>query len=645
MRICALIKYPPIQGGVSSRSFWFARGLAELGHEVYVVTHADLVEDSYRIELLEDDLPWLEYDPEGPGKVELIQPQRDSRRYVHIPQGPMHTERLAALATQVVREHDCDIIVSYYFQPFSIAAHLASQWTGVPYTVQHAGSDLGRLMTQPDVHVAYREVITRADGVLTSAPRCFMAMGVDLGHIYRPPAFALPQEHFHAEAKRLDFRAHISAVAQRHDDIGPPASEFDPELPTIGIYGKLGEPKGSFDLLEALAVLHKEGQKFNFIAMTRGRDQLRYRKEIKRHRLDGCTWVLPFIPHHKVPGFLRACNVLTFLERDFPITFHTPTIPTEILSCAGCLVVSREIADKQRYRGQFRQGENVVIVEDPKDHGELASALRPLLADTALAASIAREGGQIEDLAAELEVYAGGYAAILEDILAQRGGAAPRLSASERGVPEDRVAALKDFAHPLWLTAASAMDAVLADYLREEPETKGTVYEDAAQLCAYIEAHPLHDAPPGWSDTLRLTNNILWLGLLSDQERHAGPFAQRNDRTLLDGVWLDAAPLRSSWLRIECFEDLPSEIPWSSPNGPVLLAFHKLANLRGNVFGVNEATRALLQRCDGRTSCRRLAESLAETEGLTLEQVVRTLSKSLRWWYARGLITFVEVED
>ena len=71
MRICAVIKYPPIQGGVSAQSFWLARGLADAGHEVFVVTNADSVEDDYRILMTDDDRRWLEHSSPQGGRVAL----------------------------------------------------------------------------------------------------------------------------------------------------------------------------------------------------------------------------------------------------------------------------------------------------------------------------------------------------------------------------------------------------------------------------------------------------------------------------------------------------------------------------------------------------------------------------------------------
>ena len=40
MRICIIGKFPPIQGGVSMRTYWTAHALAMHGYEVHVVTNA-----------------------------------------------------------------------------------------------------------------------------------------------------------------------------------------------------------------------------------------------------------------------------------------------------------------------------------------------------------------------------------------------------------------------------------------------------------------------------------------------------------------------------------------------------------------------------------------------------------------------------
>jgi len=56
MKICTIGKYPPIEGGESSKLYWLAKALGEKGHEVHIVTNAWEVETKYREQITGDDL-------------------------------------------------------------------------------------------------------------------------------------------------------------------------------------------------------------------------------------------------------------------------------------------------------------------------------------------------------------------------------------------------------------------------------------------------------------------------------------------------------------------------------------------------------------------------------------------------------------
>src|SRR5262245_19120910 len=164
MRACFIVKYPPIEGGVSMRSYWLARDLAERGHQIFLVTNAAEVEPEYRIVLDDEDRDW--YQPRFPAsggfvKVRNTQPMTDAM--THIPLANPFVTKLSSLATEMIRQHGCEVVFAYYLQPYGIAAYLASQWTGTPYMLRHAGSDLGSLMKQPGLTTAYREIVRQAD--------------------------------------------------------------------------------------------------------------------------------------------------------------------------------------------------------------------------------------------------------------------------------------------------------------------------------------------------------------------------------------------------------------------------------------------------------------------------------------------------
>ena len=55
MRICVIGKFPPIQGGVSMRTYWTAHALAKRGHEVHVVTNAKEATPPFRMHMRDED--------------------------------------------------------------------------------------------------------------------------------------------------------------------------------------------------------------------------------------------------------------------------------------------------------------------------------------------------------------------------------------------------------------------------------------------------------------------------------------------------------------------------------------------------------------------------------------------------------------
>jgi hypothetical protein len=106
--ICFVGKYPPIQGGVSAETYWAARGLAEVGHEVFVVTNAAEVDEGYRIRLAPADAQQLAPTVANGGAVRIFRPEPSSgRRMGHIPMANPFVTKLAGMATQVVREFSC----------------------------------------------------------------------------------------------------------------------------------------------------------------------------------------------------------------------------------------------------------------------------------------------------------------------------------------------------------------------------------------------------------------------------------------------------------------------------------------------------------------------------------------------------------
>lgn len=384
--------------GVSKENQWIAAILARAGFQVHIVTNAEEVEPSYRC---------LDWSPsplipsDCPGSIQ-VHPTDQAKRRHYVPYANPFVTKLAALATEVIRTFHCDLIYSSYLELYAVAAFLAARWTGVPYGVRHAGSDVGILFQSPELQTTYREVMLAADYLVTTPAtyRRFLHLGVPQDRLYFSPGSSLPPELFSPEATPLEVNALLTWMRD-HLPADPYyevfrrflPNPFRPDLPTIGIYGKIGAVKGSFDLIHALGRLKREGVAFQWLALTQGSTaQLTaFASLIEAQGLTEVTWLLPFLPHWEIPHFLRACTAVCFLERDFPIPIHTPLIPQEMFACGICAVLSREIAEKHPLREQFRQGSNVFLV-DPRNHEELAETLRTILSNPPASRQIGQQG-------------------------------------------------------------------------------------------------------------------------------------------------------------------------------------------------------------------------------------------------------------
>lgn len=161
MRICIASKFPPIEGGIASRTYWQVRELLEQGHEVTVVTNAECVESEYRIDgctahLAELSARW---------PLRIVNVSTDPPW--HIPSSPDYLTRLSSLLIDVLGEEAFDVIESGFLLPYGIAAHMAAQARGVPHVLRHGASDLTKFLVHPEYRPLLEIVIRGADSVVT----------------------------------------------------------------------------------------------------------------------------------------------------------------------------------------------------------------------------------------------------------------------------------------------------------------------------------------------------------------------------------------------------------------------------------------------------------------------------------------------
>lgn len=404
LRVGLVGKYPPIQGGVSKSNFWLARALADAGHHVHVISNSLEVEPNYRMYLEPDDLEMFHYrpEPDSGGKVVFHSCSPFTSVPNYIPWANPFVTKLSGMLINLIRQEKLDILYSVYLEPYAVAGHLASSLTGIPHIVKHAGSDFYSIRKYPDMAPMLNAVLTHADAVFTSPSakkemrrtgvkeeRIVVGAGENFpGHLFHPSARPLNVNHLLQRLRELD-KPSFNSIMGWH------SNEFPAELPTIGIYGKQGETKGSYDLVKALGQLAKDGEKFNFLAMVGGNHMQQFRECVQQSEIEERTWLLPFLPHWKVPAFIRACTAVCFLERDFWLEQHAPGIPREIMSCGICLVGSEEALKKLVGARKLIDGENVYMVRKPQDINSLAMVLRNVIQNPRQAIEIGKAGMRV----------------------------------------------------------------------------------------------------------------------------------------------------------------------------------------------------------------------------------------------------------
>lgn len=393
---------------MSKTSYWLARGLARRGHRVHVVTNADQVEPEYRLHLRAEDggLLTADFTEDGGGQVTVGTPDPAHAKPRYIPRARPDVSQLAGLALSYIDDHPVDVVLSCYLEPYGVAGHLAASLSGLPHVIRHAGSDLFGLAKRPALQSTYRSVIREATRIIT----------VQGGHnllsewdVHPPQVTAgigtfCPPDYFNPQASPLDVDELLESLrwtgqsdleATRRWNPAP----FPSNLPTLGIYGKVGALRGSFDLIRALERLAASGVQFNLLAMVGGTELPQFRYQLEWSGLRPRTWCIPFLPHWQVPRFIRRCTVIACLERGFWLPDHAPAVAREVLSCGTCLILSGELAKqhnelaKQSTDGSsLTDRKNALIVRDPRHIHSLAMTLQTALTDEDMARQIGLQG-------------------------------------------------------------------------------------------------------------------------------------------------------------------------------------------------------------------------------------------------------------
>ena len=278
-----ITKFPPIQGGIASKSYWLARGLAESGVEIDIVTNANCVEPEYRIEGCDDHLSNL-------GNIRVHGLSGDIPW--HIPFSKDYSLRLLNKVLTVFTKYKIEILDSGFLVPYGIVAFLASKLTGLPYILRHGGSDIEKFFGNYEYRYLLKDAIKNAAAVITDNPRLFINLNKN---IITMPTY-IPNSAFFKPSiqNRLEYS------------------------PSMVYFGKINYYWSNKNLLQLLQKSLLDNPNYKIIFIAQGIGINNFKEIVKKKNI--AIEFKPFIPPWEMPQLMAAFN-------NIMIT-HDKTIPT-----------------------------------------------------------------------------------------------------------------------------------------------------------------------------------------------------------------------------------------------------------------------------------------------------------------------------
>ncbi len=317
LNILFISKYPPIEGGEAAKIYWLAKGLGERGHNIYIVSNCQEVEEEYSITIDAYDINNLQ-----PKNVKLFSTS-PLNKTSFIPLYNPYSEKLTSLALEVAKEYNIDLIIGWYLLPYVIAAHNTAKILNKKFLLQHAGSDINHILLNPYLYSYLEKIILDADYVMAyySMIPFFQQMGVQ-NIFHHKPAFA---DYFNINQKGIDWKKDYNLDIVKEE--------------TYLFLGKMSKRKG-IELV--LKVFKNNVKNKNLVIFGNGKEK----KHLKKEYSSANIHFLKAVPPWQIPSILNSAKAVIVPEYNFGVKQHKSRVPVESLLCGAVPIISNQISKK-----------------------------------------------------------------------------------------------------------------------------------------------------------------------------------------------------------------------------------------------------------------------------------------------------------
>lgn len=173
MKILLIGKYPPMQGGISTKTYWLYKQLEKDGVEFQIVTLNDSQYSTNEHDLAnvtvvkEKEVPW------------------------HIPETSLVDDRLINAAHKVTNDFTPDLIETNYIWPFCKDALFIAQALNKPLLIRHGGSDILKFYGDQEFRDVMSIYFNRAAAIVSNASSIDLLKDIcnDNGKIHSMPRY------------------------------------------------------------------------------------------------------------------------------------------------------------------------------------------------------------------------------------------------------------------------------------------------------------------------------------------------------------------------------------------------------------------------------------------------------------------------
>jgi glycosyltransferase involved in cell wall biosynthesis len=350
MRILKICKYPPIEGGESSKNYWKILGLLKKGIDVIVLTNSYEVEENYRETIDFEDLK--RYNPKN---LTLI----NTHSFMEpdfIPYFNPYTIKLINNGIAYIEKNKVDIIEGSYLLPYAVAAHYLAQLYNIPLVITHAGSDITRLIEYNQYKYLLTKILQNADAIITypNGRNFFMNKGVKEEKIFEIKQ-AIDTNSFNKKIKGIDKKK-----------LGAKEKDF-----VFTHFGKINPNKGIYELIQAASKVKKN---FKIIFIGQGKGEEKFKEYVKEKKMTSKVKFLKFVAPWKVPEIMKSSDCMLSVENRFNVSVHAPLIGRESIAIGKPVIVSKEI----NYYKNYPKNSGIKII-DPDDLKNYSQVLEEII--------------------------------------------------------------------------------------------------------------------------------------------------------------------------------------------------------------------------------------------------------------------------